>query len=164
MCMSMNRRHWVTTSMCAHERKKPYMWTFAFLGFVLCATFLSAEAILPCPCWTDKSMENRVEKNMAYNQERWHLLRLPSEGINYGHHIIEHLVFTWGEMEHAEEQNSTPSIVVSATQGYTALIQQNCKSKDSLSALLQMMDIAIFRSITTKGEWKLPSETAEWIG
>lgn len=40
-------------------------------------------------------------KNTAYNQQGRHLLCLPGEGVNNGHNIIEYLVFTRGELEHA---------------------------------------------------------------
>lgn len=78
----------------------------------------------------EKRGEEYKKKNTAYNQQRGHLLCLPGEGVNDGNNIIEHLVLTWGETEHAEEENSTPKRI-QQQKGCTTLIQQNCKSKDS---------------------------------
>lgn len=78
------------------------------------------------------------EKNTAYNQQRGHLLRLPSEGVNDGHHIIEHLILTRGEMEYTEEENSTPK-PIQQHKVIQPSFSRTANQKIRLSALLEMM-------------------------
>lgn len=61
------------------------------------------------PSPSEESREKR-DKNAAYNQQRGHLLRLSSEGVDDGHDVVEHLVFTRREMEHTEEENSKSTL------------------------------------------------------
>lgn len=69
--------------------------------------------VLTPPC-----REKKRHKSAAYNQHRGHLLGLSGEGVDNGHDIIEHLVFTRREVEHAEEETAKAH---SATEGCTTL-------------------------------------------
>lgn len=79
-----------------------------------------------------------MKKKTAYDQQRGHLLCLPSKGINDGYHIIEYLIFTWGEMEHTEEESSTTKRI-QQHKVIQPLFSRTANQKICLSALLEMM-------------------------
>lgn len=62
-----------------------------------------SESAFKASLWHQRSLE----KNAAYDQQMGHLLRLPRQGVNDGHDVVEDLVLTRGEEEHTEEETST---------------------------------------------------------
>lgn len=71
-------------------------------------------ALCPCcPPFSDlnvsllhkESMEGG--ENAAYIQQRGHLLCLPRQGVDNGHHVVEDLVLAGREVQHAAEERRT---------------------------------------------------------